>query len=109
MRNFIGAFLNNDVGANLTVAKKLAEEYPNRLSYRITAALGYLRQHDAASALAQFDAPAPIDWKQTQAAWRAVYAATLLANDRRDEARQMIETIPLDRLSPQERSLVEAK
>jgi hypothetical protein len=106
---YLNLLLNNDVAANFVVAKKLAEKYPNRLSYRVTAALGYLRQHDAGSALAQFSAPAPIDWKQTQAAWRAVYAATLLANDRLDEARQMIETIPLDRLSPQERALIESK
>ena len=104
---YLNLLLETDVEANLATAKKLAEKYPNRLSFRVTAALGYLRHHDAGSALAQFKAPAPIDWKRAQPAWRAVYAAALLANDRNDEAREMIGTIPLDRLSPEERALLE--
>jgi len=104
---YLNLLLGNDVDKNFAAAKALAEKFPNRLSFRVTAALGYLRQHDGASALAQFNAPAPIDWKQTQPAWRAVYAATLLANERNDEARQMITTIPLDRLNSQERALIE--
>jgi hypothetical protein len=106
---YLNLLLENDIDTNFATAKKLAEKYPNRLAFRVTAALGYLRQHAAGSALAQFDAPVPIDWKQTQPAWRAVYAATLLANERNDDARQMIETIPLDRLSPPERALIEPK
>jgi hypothetical protein len=104
---YLNLLLETDVEANLATAKKLAEKYPNRLSFRVTAALGCLRHHDAGSALAQFKAPAPIDWKRAQPAWRAVYAAVLLANDRNDEAREMIGTIPLDRLSPEERALLE--
>ena len=69
--------------------------------------LGYLRQHDAATALAQFQAPAPIDWKRTLPAWRAVYAAALLGTDRNEEAREIIATIRRDRLNPQERELIE--
>jgi len=106
---YLNLLLAQDVDANFGTAKRLAEKYPNRLSYRVTAALGYLRQHDAGSALAQFNAPAPIDWKKALPAWRAVYAATLLANDRNDEAREMIATISLDQLSPQERALIEQK
>ena len=106
---YLNLLLNTNVESNFLVAKQLAERYPDRLAYRITAALGYLRQHDAGSALDQFKAPTPIDWKQTQPAWRAIYAAVLLANDRTDEARQMIETIPLERLSPAERELIQPK
>jgi hypothetical protein len=104
---YLNLLLNDDVEKNFALAKNLADKYPNRLSYRVTAALGYLRQHNAGSALAQFNAPVPIDWTRTQPAWRAVYAATLLANDRNDEARKMIATIPRDRLSAQERALIE--
>lgn len=105
---YLNLLLGEDVDKNLAVAKKLAEQYPNRLSYRVTAALGYLRQHDPASALAQFNAPAPIDWKRTLPAWRAVYAVALLASDRNEEARDIIKTIPRDRLNPQERELIES-
>jgi tetratricopeptide (TPR) repeat protein len=104
---YLNLLLEKDIEKNLGTAKKLAEKYPNRLSYRVTAALGYLREHDPGSALAQFEGPAPIDWKRTQPAWRAVYAATLLANERNDEAREIIMTIPIERLSAQERALIE--
>jgi hypothetical protein len=105
---YLSLLLGEDVDKNFAIAKKLTEQYPNRLSYRVTTALGYLRQHDPASALAQFKAPAPIDWKRTLPAWRAVYAAALLASDRNDEARDIIATIPRDRLNPQERELIES-
>ena len=105
---YLNLLLGEDADKNFSVAKKLADKYPNRLAYRVTVALGYLRQHDAASALAQFKAPAPIDWKRTLPAWRAVYAAALLGTDRKEEAQQIIATIPGDRLNPQERELIES-
>ena len=105
---YLNLLLGEDVDQNFAVAKKLAEQYPSRLSYRVTTALGYLRQHDPASALAQFKGPVSIDWKRTLPAWRAVYAAALLASDRNDEARDIIATIPRDRLNPQERELIES-
>ena len=104
---YLNLLLGEDVDQNFAVAKKLAEQYPNRLSYRVTTELGYLRQHDPASAMGQFKGPVSIDWKRTFPAWRAVYAAALLASDRNDEARDIIATIPRDRLNPQERELIE--
>jgi len=103
---YLNLLLGEDVDKNLATAKKLAEQYPNRLAYRVTAALGYLRQQNAAAALAQFNAPVPIDWKQTLPAWRAVYAAALLGSDRNDEAQKIIATIKRDRLNPEERALI---
>jgi len=105
---YLNLLLGEDVDQNFAVAKKLAEQYPNRLSYRVTTALGYLRQHDPASALAQFKGPVSIDWKRTLPAWRAVYAAALFASDRNDEARDIIATISRDRLNPQERELIDS-
>jgi hypothetical protein len=105
---YLNLLLGEEIDKNFAVAKKLTEQYPNRLSYRVTTALGYLRQHDPGSALAQFKAPAPIDWKRTLPAWRAVYAAALLASDRNDEAHDIIATIPRDRLNPQELELIES-
>jgi hypothetical protein len=105
---YLNLLLGEDVDQNFAVAKKIAEQYPSRLSYRVTTALGYLRQHDPASAMAQFKGPVSIDWKRTLPAWRAVYAAALLASDRNDEARDIIATIPRDRLNPQERELIES-
>jgi hypothetical protein len=85
----------------------LAEQYPSRLSYRVTVALGYLRRHDPVAALAQFKGP-EIDWKRTQPSWRAIYAAALLQSDRNDEAHEILTTIPRERLNEQERELIES-
>src|SRR5215217_1256043 len=93
----LNLLLGVDVEANLEKAKTLVAKYPARLSFRVTAALGYLRQRDPASALAQFQGPAPIEWSRTPPAWRAVYVAALAESHRADQARQLLTTIPLDR------------
>jgi len=102
----LNLLLGVEVGANLEKAKALVEKYPTRLSFRVSAALGYLRQRDPALALAQFQGPAPIEWPRTPPKWRAVYVAALAANNRGDEARQLLATIPLERLNKEERELV---
>lgn len=106
---YLNLLLGGDVDTNFEKARSLAEQYPSRLSFRVTAALGYLRKHDPGQALAQFKGPPgapPIEWQKTAPAWRAVYAATLLANDQRDAAQDIIKTIPRDLLSPQEKELI---
>jgi hypothetical protein len=100
--------LEKNVSANTTKAKELVAKYPDRLEFRVTAALAFLRQHDAAAALAQFQGP-PIEWAKTPPSWRAVYAGALRGNEREDAARDIIVTIPMDKLSSEERALIEAK
>ena len=105
---YYNLLLGKDVRANGTKAKELVAKYPDRLEFRVTAALGSLRQHDAASALEQFQGP-PIDWSKTPSSWRAVYAAALRGNEREDAAHEIIATIPMDKLSSEERALIEAR
>lgn len=102
----LNLLLGIDIESNLEKAKALAAKFPARLAFRVTTALGYLRKHDAASALAQFAGPAPIDWSRTPPGWRAVYAAALIANEQDDAARKIIAAIPLDRLNNAERELI---
>lgn len=104
---YLNLLAGSDIDANVATAKNLAEKYPDRLSFRVTAALGFLRKHDPGGALAQFKGP-PIEWRKTSPAWRTVYAATLLANDQADAAHEIIATIPRDKLSREERELIEA-
>jgi tetratricopeptide (TPR) repeat protein len=102
-------FLTGEISdANLDKAKARAQSAPNRLAYRVTLALGFLEKHDAGAALAQFSGPAPIDWTKTPAAWRAVYAAALVANDDAARAREIAAAIPRERLKPEERRLIAA-
>lgn len=103
---YLNLLLGSDIDSNFETAKTLAEKFPDRLSFRVTAALGYLRKHDPGPALTQFKGP-PIEWQKTPPAWRAVYAATLLANEQPGPAREIIATIPVDKLSPEERALIQ--
>ncbi len=109
---YLNLLLGRDVESSLARAKELAEKYPTRLSFRVTAALGYLRKNDPGPALAQFQPPAgapPIDWNSTPAAWRAVYAATLRANDKAQEASEALKGVSSDQLNPEERQLIGLK
>ena len=109
---YLNLLAGMDVESNTSAARALAKKYPDRLAFRVTAALGLLRQHDPGLALKQFKGP-PVRHRSsgatTQAAWRAVYAATLMANEQTAEAQDFIKTIPLNQLSPEERALIEAK
>jgi hypothetical protein len=100
--------LEKDVSANATKAKELVAKYPDRLEFRVTAALAFLRQHDPGAALTQFQGP-PIEWAKTPPSWRAVYAAALRGNEREEAAHEIIAMIPMDKLSSEERALIEAK
>ncbi len=102
----LNLLLRTDVAANAAKAQELVAKYPERLSFRVTAALGYLRQFNPAAALAQFNAPEPIDWQRTPPGWRAVYAAALAGDEKEEAARQIAATIPLDQLKPEERELL---
>jgi hypothetical protein len=76
------------------------------LAYRIPAALALLRINDSAQALKVLDST-NVPWEQTRAGWRAVYAATLAANQRMDDARRWGEQLSLKLLRPGERRLLE--
>jgi tetratricopeptide (TPR) repeat protein len=106
---YLDLLLGSDVEANLAKANDLVKRFPARLAFRITAALGYLRQHDAGSALAQFSGPSnapPIEWSKTPPSWRAVYAAALFANEQPEKAREIIATIPEGSLNAEEKTLI---
>jgi hypothetical protein len=102
---YYNLLLDKDVNASAAKAKELVAKHPDRLEFRVTAALALLREHDPWAALAQFHGP-PIEWEKTPPQWRAVYAAALLANNENDDAQRLIETIPLSKLVPEERALI---
>ncbi|PYK94021.1 MAG: hypothetical protein DME40_02665 [Verrucomicrobia bacterium] len=105
---YYNLLLEKDVSANATKAKELVAKYPDRLEFRVTAALALLRQHDPGSALAQFQGP-PIEWAKTPPSWRAIYAAALMANDEATRANELLKSIPLDRLSREEAALIQRR
>ncbi len=109
---YLDLLLNRDVRGNAEKAKALALKDPTRLAFRVTAALGYLRMNDPGPALEEFRPPAggpAIEWQNTPPSWRAVYAATLIANEKNQEAEEILKNISRDSLSPEEKQLIEAK
>ncbi|MEP6602481.1 MAG: hypothetical protein ABJB69_00875 [Spartobacteria bacterium] len=108
---YLNLLIGTDIEGNAAAAKALVEKYLDRLSYRVTLALAYLRRHDPGLAVAQFkqEGAPPIDWQKAPLGWRAVYAAALLGSEQPDAAREIIDTIALDKLTPEERALIEQK
>src|SRR5437763_3016233 len=105
---YYNLLLEKDVSANATKAKELVAKYPDRLEFRVAAALALLRQHDPGSALAQFQGP-PIEWAKTPPSWRAIYAAALMANAEATRANELLKSFPLDRLSREEAALIQRR
>jgi hypothetical protein len=106
---YLNILTDTDIPANLEKAKQLVAKYPDRIAFRVAAALGLLKTHDIAGAAAQFVGPAgapPIEWSRADPSWRAVYVAVLVANGKHDEARAIVSQIPDDKLRPEERALV---
>jgi len=109
---YLNLLAGMDVESNTGAAKALVQKYPDRLLFRVTAALGFLRQHDIGQALEQFKGPPgapPIEWSKTPPSWRAVYAAVLLADEQSSAAQDIIKTIPVNQLSAEERALIGVK
>jgi hypothetical protein len=75
------------------------------LAYRIPAALALLRINQSAKALALLDQPG-VPWAQARPGWVAVFAATLAANQRADEARRWSSQLQKGQLRPGERRLL---
>jgi hypothetical protein len=91
-----------DVAAVLNLAQR-NQWY---LAYRIPAALAFLRINESAKALKILDST-DVPWVQARAGWRAVFAATLAANQRMADARKWGEQLSSKELRPGERRLLE--
>jgi hypothetical protein len=90
----------------LAVSRKLVDFQPLLLAYRTTLALAYLRSNDPASAKAVY-AGLEADWATVLPGWQAVYTAVLGATDEPEAARTLARRIPVQRLKPEERALIE--
>lgn len=91
--------------ADVTGARKLVEEQPNMLAYRITLALTHLKNSQPEAALKVFDG-ITLDPAQIQPYQRAVIAAVLGANGREMEAAELARSVPGDIVTTQEIELI---
>ena len=103
---YLDALLGENERAALDTANGLVRADPASLPHRVTLALAELR---AGNDLAALDAFQGIDTAHTamQPRQRAVLAAVLWATSYNGAAREAIRNLPLDRLLPEERALVQ--
>ena len=103
------AYLNllegKEIPSATGVAEKLAAAHPNYLSYRVTLALGRLRQGRPEEARSLLDGE-EVNWSETAPAHRAVYAAILDRTGEASRARLLAEELAREALRTQERELV---
>ena len=75
------------------------------LPHRTTLALAWYRLKDPARALQVYQG-GDYDWSLALPSNRAVYAAVLAANGKRQEARQLAQSLSPDRLRKEEQALI---
>jgi len=91
--------------ADVSGARELVEQQPAMLAYRITLALTHLKNAQPEAAMRVFNG-VTLDPAQIQPYQRAVLAAVLAANNRRDEAQQLARSVPGDVVTSQEMELI---
>jgi tetratricopeptide (TPR) repeat protein len=91
--------------ADVSGARELVQLEPRMLAYRVTLALTHLKNAQPEAAMRVFDG-ITLDPAQIQPYQRAVLAATLGANGREDEARQLARSVPGDVVTVQEFELI---
>lgn len=102
---YLNLLLNEKIDESIRIAQHLTDTMPHMLAFRITLALGHLRQQEPTKALEPLT-NLQIDWNTTQVSWRAIYAAVLAANKRIQEAQALTAEIPAATLRPEELALI---
>ncbi len=105
---YLRLLLNTDVGPSEEVSRRLLEARPDALASISTAALGRLRLGDPKGALRLYEGK-EIDWSAAPEPWRAVRVAVLNANGEGAAASRLADSIPADRLRPEELELLGAR
>jgi Tfp pilus assembly protein PilF len=102
---YTSLLLQKDVEDSTRVAQSLFDKEPRSLPHRITLSLARLRAGDAAGAVALLDNLTG-NLGNLESRKRAVQAAALWANDRKDEARTAINEVKRETLFAEEQALV---
>lgn len=103
---YLNLLMGDNIPASREVAEKLVHDDPQLPAYRATLALARLRSNDPSGALKAYEG-IKFYVADSLPSWIAVYVATIGANGQVDNARGLARTIPLDRLKPEERQLVQ--
>lgn len=103
---FLNLLMKENMEESKATALRLVDQYPQRLAYRTTAALGHLRANEIAKAKKVYEGLA-LDWGVLNPGMQAVHAAVHGASGNASAAREFAQQIPIDKLKPEERELIE--
>ncbi len=103
---YLNLLLGEKVSVSTEKARAMVLENPRYLAHRVTLALGYLRFGNNKDALRLLDG-LQINWISVQPRWRVIAALVYQANERYDEAKQIIDGVKPEKLLPQERILMQ--
>ncbi len=103
---YLNLLLNEHLETSKAAGQKLLEQNPNSLAGRTTLALAFLRLDDVQAARALYDGLS-LEWSKALPGWQAVHVAVRGASGETHLARVLARQIPLDRLKPEERLLVQ--
>ena len=102
--NYYRLLAREEVDTATESAFKLYRTNPRLLSYRITLALAHLRNNSPDQAYLLLDLNG-LEWEELSDIRKAVRAATLLEKQQEKEAQELIDSINMDALLPEERKL----
>ena len=102
---YFNLLTGKNVDESFAAAKELVARSPRNLPHLTTLALGAIRKHDPAAAVAVYQG-LQIPWERVASAQRAVHAAALGGSGRVEEARREVAALPWEELCPEERELI---
>lgn len=102
---YYNLLLSEELAPSLAAVETLHRAEPSDFNRRAVLALAHLRRGETANALGLVGGEHP-DWRIIPTGFRAVMVAVLARAGREDSARELLQTIPLHRLKPEERELV---
>lgn len=104
---YLSLLLNEDVAKSRATVESLHYQQPSDLGFRVSLALGHLREKNAQAAMNVFGTNT-YNLAQFPPGARAVYAAVLGAANKDKEAENVVRTISLKDLKPEERELIKS-
>ncbi len=103
---YVNLLQNDSIQDSKSVAEKLHDLNPSFLAYRTTLALARLRTREIDKAKKVYEGLI-LEWTLVPAGWQAVHAAVHGASGNVAAAREFVEQIPIEKLKPEERALIQ--
>jgi hypothetical protein len=103
---YLNLLLGSELAGSHLTANRLVTQVPDNLPFRTTLALALYRQQDFKAALGAYGGK-EYHWPDALPYQRAVFATVLAANGLTSESDQILKGLPIERLRPEEKALIQ--